>query len=70
MSDWVKCTDELPDSPGTYLLTLGDGGLTAGYFDSWREWCPTGVYATYDGCGTVAFDATPTHWMVAPDTAK
>ncbi|WP_448647128.1 DUF551 domain-containing protein [Pseudomonas mohnii] len=65
MSEWISIEKELPQQ-GHYLLALADGSMAVGYLDSWNEWCPAGVYATYDGCGTVALDAKPTHWMKLP----
>ncbi|WP_039967897.1 DUF551 domain-containing protein [Pseudomonas chlororaphis] len=65
MSEWSSVNNPPPQA-GSYLLLLGDHSMAVGYLDAWREWSPSGVYATYDGCGTVAFDSKPTHWQPLP----
>jgi len=49
-----------------FLAGNAEGTAVAGK-DSWGEIYPAGVFATYDGCGTVAFSiGAPTHWMELP----
>lgn len=65
MSSWKKVSD-LPPHSGDYLLMLGDGQMAVGYWDAWKTWSCSGVYATYDGCGGVAFDSAPKYWTTLP----
>jgi len=67
MSEWRDIKD-LPPESGDYLLRLGCGQMAVGYWDAWKTWSCSGVYATYDGCGGVAFDSAPTHWMPLPES--
>lgn len=69
MNEWSSMNNPPPQA-GSYLLALGDGHMAVGYWDAWKDWSPSGVYPTYDGCGTVAFDAAPTHWMPLPDAPQ
>lgn len=69
MSEWISVNVK-PEKQGAYLVKLQDGTVTGGYYDQWGDWSPCGVYATYEGCGSVAFDCGIGFYMQVPEFLK
>lgn len=71
MSEWIKCSDRLPNGNQDVLLSDGQW-FSVGYVSLRRsppsesDWSPSNVEPTYEGTGWVRFDFKPTHWMPLP----
>ncbi|WP_017521987.1 DUF551 domain-containing protein [Pseudomonas nitroreducens] len=72
MSEWIKCSDRLPEYQEDVIVLMPGGYIAAAYV-SWlhsngnADWAPANVHSTYDGIGRVVLDDVPTHWMPSPE---
>lgn len=60
MSQWIACSESMPDDDTSVLIAMADGEVWVGFHDDgqWR-------YASADPCGVAV-----THWMDFPDPPK
>ncbi|WP_176928754.1 DUF551 domain-containing protein [Variovorax sp. YR634] len=56
---------ETAPKDGTSILLYTSEGIIEGYW-SHNDWEQSPCHATYDGCGGVAINCRPTHWMPLP----
>ncbi len=79
MSEWIKCTDRLPEivsgNTSNNVLIICDEGILVARIILYRalnnrktdeyKWSEQST-----GCGCCAEDITPTHWMTLPEPPK
>lgn len=68
MNEWKPIATAPRD---TDILVCGIEGMACAYVGTFGVIYPSGVYATYDGCGSVAFEIGEiTHWCELPALPK
>ena len=66
-SDWIKCSDRLPEEHEDVLVAMNDGkykSIHVGYAYNGGDWMIDGKFWHEEG------DPSITHWMPLPDMPK